>query len=523
MPGKNASIFNDVIGPVMRGPSSSHTAASWRIGKLAMQFMKAPLKKALVEFDRNGGWATNFRDQGTTLGMDGGLLGIDITDDRMKHLDAEARKQNVEIVYEISSFESSHPNTVRITLTDLNLKSHQFIAESSGGGSFKLKMFDGLPLNLRGDCYSLILVLNDEESAKAVSANYPAARLTKGHPGNGFALQVDTSKPLASTGIDFLRNSNKVAASYKLEPVMPVLIARDSHPPFSNAEELIDFASREGLDLGSCGLIYETALTGTDKDTLSAQMDGLIGIMDKSVERGRKGTNWQDRILPQQSHLIGEAVRNGRVLGDNLINEIITNVTAIMESKSAMEVIVANPTAGSCVTVAGVVQVVANKMNVSKEELIKAYFAAGMAGVFFANGPGFAAEEHGCQVECGASAGMAAAAIVQLCGGDAKAGLNAASMAIQNMIGLVCDPIADRVEAPCLGKNVSAAVNAYASATMVLAGFNALIPYDQVLETVNRVGNMMPGCHKCTGEGGLAITPAAKLLKAQLAELKLDG
>jgi len=135
-------------------------------------------------------------------------------------------------------------------------------------------------------------------------------------------------------------------------------------------------------------------------------------------------------------------------------------------------------------------------------------------------GPGFSAEEHGCQVECGASAGMAAAGIVELFKGSASQGLGAASMAIQNMIGLVCDPIADRVEAPCLGKNTSAAVNALSSATMAISGFAHLIPLDQVLETVERVSADMPTCVKCTGLGGLAITPAALKLKEQLEKMK---
>ena len=109
---------------------------------------------------------------------------------------------------------------------------------------------------------------------------------------------------------------------------------------------------------------------------------------------------------------------------------------------------------------------------------------------------------------------MAAAAIVQLMGGTAKQALGAASMAIQNTIGLVCDPVDDRVEVPCLGKNISAAVNAYSSAIMALSGFDAVIPLDQVIQTVSRVGNAMPSCVKCTGKGGLSITDASHSIKA---------
>jgi len=221
--------------------------------------------------------------------------------------------------------------------------------------------------------------------------------------------------------------------------------------------------------------------------------------------------------LQQQSHLIEKAEKEGKIK-DALINRIVANVSALMESKSAMEVVVAVPTAGSCGTVGGALLAISKNLGSSKKELIKAYFAAGIVGAYFAQGPGFSAEEHGCQVECGAASGMAAAGIVQLLGGTAVQALGAASMAIQNMIGLVCDPVADRVEVPCLGKNISAAVNAYSSAIMAVSGFDAVIPLEQVIQTVSRVSKTMPTCVKCTGQGGLAITQTSVHLKKTLKE-----
>jgi L-serine dehydratase len=156
------------------------------------------------------------------------------------------------------------------------------------------------------------------------------------------------------------------------------------------------------------------------------------------------------------------------------------------------------------------------KLNYGKK--INAYFAAGMIGVFIAEGTGFSAEAFGCQVECGAASAMTAAALVEIAGGSAKQAVDAASMAYQNMIGLICDPIADRVEAPCLGKNISAAMNALSSSTMALAGYDALIPLDQVIKTVYNVGRKIPFELKCTGLGGLAATPRALEIKKQLKE-----
>jgi L-serine dehydratase len=120
--------------------------------------------------------------------------------------------------------------------------------------------------------------------------------------------------------------------------------------------------------------------------------------------------------------------------------------------------------------------------------------------------------------ECGSAAGMAAAGLTEMLGGSPLEALGAASFALQNMLGLACDPIASRVEAPCLGKNAMAASNAVNSANMALAGYLHLVPLDQVISAMNEIGQAMPREICCTALGGLSITPASRAL-----ELKLDA
>ncbi len=137
------SIFNDVLGPVMRGPSSSHTAASWRIGTVAVKLLGEQLKHALVEFDENGAWAPNYAEQGTVLGMDGGLLGIDIIDERIIDGPAVAAAKGIDIEYRVSRFPTDHANTVRLTLTGEHGERLVLVAVSLGGGMFEIRMFNG--------------------------------------------------------------------------------------------------------------------------------------------------------------------------------------------------------------------------------------------------------------------------------------------------------------------------------------------------------------------------------------------
>ena len=514
------SIFNDVIGPVMRGPSSSHTAASWRVARMAVQMIDDPLKEALITFDKDGAWVTNYEEQGTVLGMNGGLLEIDMADDLMKQTERIASERGVDISYEIGAFDNTHANSMQLTLTSIEGDRVKILAASLGGGSFEIQKIDECDVEMKGD-YHELLVWSYGDIEKNLLEIKPTAVKLKCIQSKGFKLYIfESFEPFEAGLKDHIEQFDNVYKVVNVLPVMPVIAGQERELPFSSIESLIDYAETNGLSLGALGLIYEQYRSGLSKEVLKDKMKTIIEIIEGSIAKGLSGTKYEDRLLPQQSNLVAKAERRGKILQGSIINKIIENVAAIMESKSALEVIVANPTAGSCGTVGAALMAVSDEVEATMEDKIMAYYAAGLVGVYFAMGPGFSAEEHGCQVECGASAGMAAAGIVQFFGGTAAQGLAAASMAIQNMIGLVCDPIADRVEAPCLGKNTSAAVNALSSATMAISGFAHLIPLDQVLETVERVSADMPTCVKCTGLGGLAITPAALKLKKQLESMK---
>ncbi len=509
---KAPGIFNDVIGPVMRGPSSSHTAASWRIARLCLGILGEPLNKARVEFDRNGAWASNFKEQGTVMGIHGGLLNLEITDPHMKDVIGLAKDRGISILYEVSTFETRHPNTVRLTLEGTKRISLQFMAASFGGGSIEIQQVDGCETSIQGDYFELIVWTKSDIEKISSLLNQGHIQHQKPHK-SGKLVFFKSTQVIPENVIKEIKKLPDVEKVVVVYPVLPIVSGRSSELPFNSVKSMLDLAEKQKLGLGDAGILYEQHISGLKKSELLDKMKHLVSIIDNSINTGLQGTNHQDRILHQQSHLIEKAEEKGSIFKGSVVNKIIACVTAIMESKSAMEVIVANPTAGSCGTVGGTIKAIAEKLNSTENQIVQAYFAAGLIGVYFASGPGFSAEEHGCQVECGAASGMAAAAISQLFGGSAEQCIGSASMAIQNMIGLICDPVADRVEVPCLGKNISAAVNALSSATMVCSGYDPVIPFEEVMDTVVRVGNQMPACNKCTGKGGLSITQSSLDLK----------
>jgi L-serine dehydratase len=245
-------------------------------------------------------------------------------------------------------------------------------------------------------------------------------------------------------------------------------------------------------------------------------MEHIVGIMEGSVAEGLAGTEYPDRILPAQTPGYATSLGRGELLDLGMLNTIVLNVSAIMETKSSMGVVVAAPTAGSCGALAATVVGAGEALGASRTEIARALMAAGLVGVFIAAGSTFAAEVCGCQAETGAGAGMAASALVTLLDGSTDQALGAASMALQNTLGMICDPVANRVEVPCLGRNVLAASNAVTSANLALAGFDSVIPLDEVIHTMDEVGKSLPHELRCTALGGLSVTPTSRAIEGRL-------
>jgi L-serine dehydratase len=300
--------------------------------------------------------------------------------------------------------------------------------------------------------------------------------------------------------------------------VLPVASRPGATLPFQSCADLMRVDAGRERPLWEWAVEYEAARGGMDKATVLAMMVDIVRILRRSIAEGIAGTTYDDRILGHQSGKFAAAMQAGRLLDGGALNRAVLYVTALMEVKSSMGVIVAAPTAGACAALPAATIAMAEHLGLGEEEMAKGLLAAGAIGLFIAGPWTFAAEVGGCQAEGGSAAAMAAAALVTLAGGTLTQATGAASMAMQSMLGLICDPVAARVEVPCLGKNVIAASNALSAANMALAGFDAVIPFDEVVDAARRVALDMPREHRCTALGGLATTPTAIKLAGRLAE-----
>lgn len=214
--------------------------------------------------------------------------------------------------------------------------------------------------------------------------------------------------------------------------------------------------------------------------------------------------------------LFHDAVVSGKTICGPVIASAIEKALKMGESNACMKRIVAAPTAGACGVVPAVYLTLQEQRQIDDERMLEAmYIASGVGGVI-ANRAFLAGAAGGCQAEIGSASAMAAAGLAYMQGADSKGCANALALALKSMLGLTCDPVCGLVEVPCIKRNVSGAVNAITAAQMTMAGIKSVIPADEVIDSMRRIGDDMPACLKETGEGGLAITPTARVYKEKL-------
>jgi L-serine dehydratase len=417
----------------------------------------------------------------------------------------------------IQDIGATHPNTYKFTLHN-DLGSRTLTALSTGGGMIEVIEVDGAPVSMMGDYFETLIHTADAEQVLGLlekAFRYDDAIFRNGpRPFVQVRAQMHPDRSL----LEEIKSLNGVEAISLLHPVMPVMARKGLSVPFTNCAEMLVYDGGNGRPLWELAVDYESARGAIGREEVFEKMRGIVNIMGNAIQTGMAGTTYEDRILGSQAPGFKKKMERGELVKGDLHNRIILYVSAIMEVKSSMGVIVAAPTAGSCGALPGVLFAVAHELGSSEVDIVKGMLAAGLIGVFIAGHATFAAEVGGCMAETGSGGGMAAAAIVGMRGGTLQQSIAAASLALQNSLGIICDPIGNRVEAPCLGRNVMAATNALSSANMALSDYAHLVPLDEVIDTMKEVGDRIHHTLRCTNLGGLAITKAAKEIERRLEE-----
>lgn len=286
---------------------------------------------------------------------------------------------------------------------------------------------------------------------------------------------------------------------------------------FTNGQELLEVCNKYNKKIHEVMLEKESKMSGAPKEKIRENIKESLDIMKSAVNNAlTKDIKSVSGLIGGEAKKIHERSKTNKPVCGSLMSKAISSSMGVLEVNASMGKIVAAPTAGSSGILPGTLIPLQEEFNLTDDDLIDAIITASAVGMIITKNATVAGAEGGCQAETGSAAAMAAAAIVEIMGGSPEASLHAASKCINNILGLVCDPIAGLVEAPCQSRNAIGAANALICAEMALAGVTSVIPFDEVVETMYRVGRDLPFELRETALGGLAATPTGKKIQKQV-------
>lgn len=286
---------------------------------------------------------------------------------------------------------------------------------------------------------------------------------------------------------------------------------------FNSINQLVERALSEGIPLSEVMMLQEMEATGQSRLDIYSTMKTNLDTMESAVAEGIEGVHSTTGLTGMDAVKMQKYIDSGKGLSGELNLLAIANAVSTNEVNAAMGKICATPTAGSAGVVPGVLFAMVKKdPSITEEQKIRFLFTSGAFGFVVANNASISGAAGGCQAEVGSASAMAAAALVELAGGTPEMSAHAFAIAMKNMLGLVCDPVAGLVEVPCVKRNAAGATNALTAADMALAGIESRIPADEVIEAMYKIGLTMPSALRETGRGGLAGTPTGARLKAEL-------
>lgn len=286
---------------------------------------------------------------------------------------------------------------------------------------------------------------------------------------------------------------------------------------FNRAEEILEKCKKEDKSIADVIIEKEMEASGLTYDELIEKMRKSLEVMKASANAAlKKEVKSVSGLTGGNAKKIEDYKNKGKTLAGEFINSAMAKAFSTAEVNASMGKIVASPTGGASGIIPSAFLSVQEKLDLTDENLINGLFTSAGIGEIIAKNATISGAEGGCQAECGAAAAMAAGALVEMAGGKPEDCFNAASFALTNIMGLVCDPIAGLVEYPCALRNSSGVINAIISADMALAEVQSLVPFDEVVDAMSEVGNAMPASLRETALGGLAATPTGKMCSQRI-------
>jgi L-serine dehydratase len=508
------SVFNDVLGPIMRGPSSSHTAGAYRIGRMVRSLLGDDPASVRVTFDPTGSYAPTYVPLGVDLALTAGLMGWSMLDERYFEALSRAKAEGVTIAFAVAPLaHTDHPNGVRVQAESREGRCLDTVAEAGGGGVIRFVRIGEWPVEVDGKSHVVLVEANTgtepEASALLGEEESLLTALGRRETDGSVLLHAQRARPPRPEHVERLRALDGVTGVWTSKPVFYVRAGRSL---FASGAEMIAVAEARGESLGRATLSYESEILGLSEAEVLEEMLRRLEVMERSARFGLEDDRVDMLLLAPTASRVFRAESQGALPVGGIHTRAAARSMAVMHCCNSRGVVCAAPTGGSAGVVPGVVLSLVEDRSLSREGAALALFAASGIGLIVAKRASFAAELAGCQVEIGVAGAMAAAAVVESAGGTARQAADAATISLQNTIGSPCDPVAGACEVPCHTRNAVAASSAFTCADLILGGYSNPIPLDETIDASYAVGRALPRELRCTAEGGLAVTPSARAL-----------
>ncbi len=507
----------DILGPIMVGPSSSHTAGALRCAKLAASLTADPIKK--VTFTLYNSFAHTYQGHGTDRALLGGIMGLEPDDERIRFAFDLADERG--LIYEFipsDQGEGRHPNTVDFDLTSTSGERVSARGESLGGGAVTLSRINDVEVSLTGGYNALFVAHRDQCGVLAAlctllgdhGVNIAFMRSYRQEVGGMAYTVFETDSPVDPESLAAIRSLEFTSSATVIDPP-------SSGAPSPGLTSVFDFTSGAEL-LARCTLqdksigelMYLRECDIRSEHDVIAEMHRVHTVMRDGVQGPiNQPQTSLGGMIGGEAQLVYKTQGTKHALTGTTMTRAIAYAMATLERSATMGIICAAPTAGSAGVLPGALLALADHYDFTDEQVERALFTAAALGHIIARNATVAGAEGGCQAEVGSASGMAAAAIVELLGGTPEMALHAASLAIADILGLVCDPIRGLVEAPCQTRNAMGVTNAITSAQLALAGVVSHVPFDEVVEAMFAVGRALPAALRETALGGIAACPSA--------------
>lgn len=509
----STSVF-EIIGPVMVGPSSSHTAGMARIGMMTHRIINE--KPKAIRLVLSPKLRTTYSGHRTDAALFGGTLGYKEDGPQLRDAIRLAHEQGISTAVDFLP-EGKYPqNTAKIIVTCGDGKQFSVLGTSVGGGSIVISEVDGAAIRLSPDAWHVIVWGNE---ALPQSLCQGVISCQSGQGANGYVVALTYLKQPSPDVMAALAAVPGVAKMSLVQPVLAYGVSLPGHKIYSSCKQACEEAAEQGVSLAEIAITYEMSRSGFSREAVVGRMHEHLERMRLSVEQGFG----ENKLLyglasGKDARLLLDAVAAGKTISGGIIPEAVAMALGVMELNGSMGCIVAAPTAGSSGIVPGCMMAIQKKHNLTDNQLVDALFVSALLGVIMAERDiSYSGSVGGCQAEIGISSAIAAAGLASLFSDDPNVIVHAMALCMKNLLGLVCDPIAGPIEVPCIKRNAVGVANAFISADMALSGIKSFIPPDEVLDALLDVEKRLPPELKCATIGGLACTHTAKCVRERLA------